>query len=452
MNRDENFMGSMPVWKLVVKLAIPTVIITLVMAVYNMADVFFIGQTGNADMVNAISVCMPVFTIVQAFGTLVGSGGCVAISIALGKGETERTRSISAFCFWFCMALGVLLAVVMNVFSGALMDMLGAADSYEDYAVTYLRIIACGCPIMLFSNAFVNILRADGSIKESMIANLSGTFLNIVLDPILILGLKMDVAGAAIATVAGNLLSLIIVVVATRKKDSIVSYNVKKVSLKAENSVQVLGLGLPLAVGTLLISVSYMVMNNLLKGYDTNAQGAFGICRTIMLLSTMIQMGICMGTQPAVSYNFGLQKLERVKEVILKTGIVTISFGAIVSTLIILFRKVILSAVFDNSAVMLYAEKFIIGCLCTSVVYGLYQVCSTSLQAIKRSMWSTVITILRQGVVLVPAMLLLNKLFGLNGLVFCFAVTDVIVAVIGVCLLITALKTLKNSAPIIDGR
>ena len=452
MNRDENFMGSMPVWKLVAKLAIPTVIITLVMAVYNMADVFFIGQTGNADMVNAISVCMPVFTIVQAFGTLVGSGGCVAISIALGKGEKDRTKNISAFCFWFCMALGVLLAVVINVFSGALMDMLGAADSYEDYAITYLRIIACGCPIMLFSNAFVNILRADGSIKESMIANLSGTFLNIVLDPILILGLKMDVAGAAIATVAGNLLSLIIVVVATRKKDSIVSYDIKKVSLKADNSVQVLGLGLPLAVGTLLISVSYMVMNNLLKGYDTNAQGAFGICRTIMLLSTMIQMGICMGTQPAVSYNFGLQKLERVKEVILKTGIVTMSFGAIISALIILFRKVILSAVFDDPAVMVYAEKFIIGCLCTSVIYGLYQVCSTSLQAINRSMWSTVITILRQGVVLVPTMLVLNNLFGLDGLVFCFAVTDVIVAVIGVCLLITALKTLKNSAPIIDGR
>ena len=440
MNKNENFMGTMPVWKTIAKLSVPTVIITLVMAIYNMADVFFIGKTNNADMVNAISVCMPVFTIVQAFGTLVGAGGCTAISIALGKGETDRTKSISAFCFWFCMLLGVVLAVGMNLFSDSFMNLLGAADSYREYAVTYLRIIAWGCPIMLFSNAFVNILRADGSIKESMMANLSGTFLNIILDPILILWCKMDVAGAAIATVAGNLLALIIVVIVTKKKDAVLSYNIRKVSFRKENSVQVLALGLPLAAGTLLISVAYMVMNNLLKGYDANAQGAFGICRTIMLMSTMIQMGICMGTQPAVSYCFGLDNKPRVKEIIWKTGAVTMFFGAIVSILIITLRKTILPFVFDDAAVMVYAEKMIIGCLCTSVLYGLYQVCSTSLQAIDRPMWSTLITISRQGLIIIPVMIALNMLFGFDGLIYCFAVTDVLVAVIGVVLLLRALK------------
>ena len=433
-------MGSMPVWKMIAKLSIPTVIITMVMAVYNMADVFFIGKTGNADMVNAISVCMPVFTIVQAFGTLVGSGGCTAISIALGKGETDRTKSISAFCFWFCMALGLLLAVAMNLCSDLLMDMLGAADSYRQYALTYLRIIAWGCPVMLFSNAFVNVLRADGSIKESMMANLSGTFLNIILDPILILWCDMDVAGAAIATVAGNLLALIIVVIVTKKKASVLSFSIRKLSFKKDNSLQVLALGLPLAAGTLLISVAYMVMNNILKGYDANAQGAFGICRTIMLMSTMIQMGICMGTQPAVSYCFGMDNKPRVKEIIWKTGAVTMLFGLIVSAAIIIFRKAILSFVFADSAVMVYAEKIIIGCLCTSVLYGLYQVCSTSLQAIDRPMWSTLITISRQGLIVIPVMIALNMLFGFDGLIYCFAVTDVLVAVIGVVLLLRALK------------
>ena len=99
MRENENFMGSMPVWKMIARLSIPTVIITLVMAIYNMADVYFIGKTNNADMVNAISVCMPIFTIVQAFGTLIGTGGCTAISIALGRGEKNRTKRISSFCF-----------------------------------------------------------------------------------------------------------------------------------------------------------------------------------------------------------------------------------------------------------------------------------------------------------------------------------------------------------------
>ena len=440
MNKNENFMSTMPVWKMIARLSIPTVIITMVMAVYNMADVFFIGKTNNADMVNAISVCMPVFTIVQAFGTLVGSGGCTAISIALGQGDTDRTKGISAFCFWFCMVLGLLLAAAMNLFSDVLMDMLGAADSYRHYALTYLRIIAWGCPIMLFSNAFVNILRADGSIKESMMANLSGTFLNIILDPILILWCDMDVAGAAIATVAGNLLALIIVVIVTKKKASVLSFDIRKVSLKKENSLQVLALGLPLAAGTLLISVAYMVMNNILKGYDANAQGAFGICRTIMLLSTMIQMGICMGTQPAVSYCFGQDNKPRVKEIIRKTGAVTMLFGLIVSVAIIVFRKAILSFVFADPAVMVYAEKIIIGCLCTSVFYGLYQVCSTSLQAIDRPMWSTAITVSRQGLIVIPVMIVLNMLFGFDGLIYCFAVTDVLVAAVSVALLAATLR------------
>ena len=445
MNKNENFMGTMPVWKMIARLSVPTVIITMVMAVYNMADVFFIGKTNNADMVNAISVCMPVFTIVQAFGTLVGSGGCTAISIALGKGETDRTKSISAFCFWFCMALGLILAVAMNLFSEVLMDMLGAADSYRQYALTYLRIIAWGCPVMLFSNAFVNVLRADGSIKESMMANLSGTFLNIILDPILILWCDMDVAGAAIATVAGNLLALIIVAVVIRKKAAVLSFDIRKVSMKKENSVQVLALGLPLAAGTLLISVAYMVMNNILKGYDANAQGAFGICRTIMLLSTMIQMGICMGTQPAVSYCFGLDNQPRVKEIIRKTGAVTMFFGALISVIIIACRKTILAFVFADPAVMVYAEKIIVGCLCTSVIYGLYQVCSTSLQAIEKPMWSTLVTISRQGAILIPVMLLLNSLWGFDGLIYCFAVTDIAVGILSTVLLYTALKAWKHN-------
>ncbi len=418
----------------IAKLAVPTVIITLVLAVYNMADIFFIGKTGNTDMVNAISVCMPIFTLVQAFGTLVGTGGCTAISIALGKNENARTRSISAFCCWFCIALGLMLAVAMNVFANGFLSLLGASASYSSYAITYLRIIAFGCPIMLFTNAFVNILRADGSIKESMIANLAGTIANIILDPVLIFGFDMGVAGAAIATVIGNLLSLVIVLAVIRKKSQILSFDIKCVSLKAENSLEILGLGVPVAAGTLLISAAYMVMNNILKGYDANAQGAFGICRTIMLMSTMIQMGICMGVQPAVSYNYGTKDAKRVKDLIAKTGIVSMAFGAAVSIICICMRKPILAMFLKDQSVMIYAEKNIVGCLCTAVFFAIYQTCATSLQAIEKPLWSTIITLLRQGIVLIPSMFILNAFWGFDGLVFCFAAADIISAAVGVML------------------
>lgn len=435
MNHNENFLTETSVWKLIAKLSIPTVIITLVMAIYNMADIFFIGKTGNADFVNAISVCMPVFTIVQAFGTLIGAGGCTAISIALGRQENHRTKSISAFCFWLSLALGVMLTLFINIFADSFVTLLGATASYKPYAITYLKIIGSGSTIMLFSNAFVNILRADGSVKESMAANLSGTFLNIILDPILILGFNMGVAGAAVATVLGNALSLIIILKVYKKKSDILSFNVKHLSFRTDNSVKILALGMPLAIGTLFMSFSYMIMNNLLKAYDANAQGAFGICRTIMLLSTMIQMGICMGVQPAISYNFGAKNMKRVKEIILKTGIVTASFGGILSLVVISFRRTILSAFINNQSVLSYADRMIVGCLCTAAVYGVFQISVTALQALEKPMQSTFITIMRQGIILIPAMLILNTILKFDGLIYSFAVTDIIAALCGLILL-----------------
>ena len=174
-----------------------------------------------------------------------------------------------------------------------------------------------------------------------------------------------------------------------------------------------------------------MVINNLLKAYDVNAQGAFGICRTIMLLSTMIQMGICMGTQPAISYNYGRGNIHKTKELILKTGIVSVTFGAILAAVVLSLRGSILPAFLDDPAVLVYADRILIGCLCTAAVYGLYETCAASLQALEQPLLSTITTLLRQGVVLIPMMLILNALFGYNGLIYCFAVSDVIAAAVG---------------------
>lgn len=247
-------------WRVIASLAIPTVIITLVMAVYNMADVFFIGKTNNTEMVNAISVCMPVFTIIQAFGTLIGTGGCTAIAVMLGRGKMKDSRSVSSFCFWFCMALGAALAIILNIFANQIVSALGVSDASRSYAILYLRVLAFGAPVMMFSNSFVNILRADGSVKESMAANLTGTFINIILDPIFILALGMEVAGAAVATVIGNAAAALIVIMVMRKKGDFLSFNPKHITKKFKTTLMPLGLGVPIASGTLMLSFGYMLI------------------------------------------------------------------------------------------------------------------------------------------------------------------------------------------------
>ncbi len=433
------------VWALIASLAIPTVIITLVMVVYSMADIFFIGKTGDVGMINAISVCMPIFPVIQAFGTLIGAGGCTAISVALGRKDIKATKSISSFCFYFCVVVGILMTLVLNLFTDPIISMLGAADSYRGFAELYLRFLALGCPFMMFSNGFVNIMRADGSMKEPMIANLSGTVTNIILDPIFIIVFNMGVTGAAVATVLGNILSSVILFWLLRRKTGFLSLSPKHLKLSYEYALHPMLLGLPIASGTVLMSVSYMVINNLFLAVDPNAQGAFGISRSIMLLSTTTQLGIFMGVQPAVSYHYGRGKLDKVKEIILKTTLAGMSFGLVIAVLCIGGRDVLLKAFIDDPAILEYGRQILIGCFLTAPVYSIYQSAATFLQAIDCAPESTLITLLRQGLLLIPAMLVLNALFGFQGLIYCFVVVDIAGAVIGSILLLRKLRGLERA-------
>ncbi len=431
MERQQK-LESGKVWSVIASLAIPTVIITLVMVVYNMADVFFIGKTGDARMINAIAVCMPIFPIIQAFGTLIGAGGCTAISVALGKGDTNKTKQISSFCFYFCVVVGILMAIILNLFTEPIISMLGAAESYRSYAALYLRFLALGCPVMMFSNGFVNIMRADGSMKEPMIANLSGTITNIILDPIFILGFNMGVTGAAIATVIGNVLSTIILAKLLKSKMNYLSISPKDLSLNYDTAVRPMMLGLPIASGTVLMSVSYMVINNLLLSVDANAQGAFGISRSIMLLSTTTQLGICMGVQPAVSYNYGKGNTKRVREFIKKTMLACMLFGLAIAIICIGGRDILMKAFIDDAAIAAYGRQILVGCFITAPIYAIYQSSVTFLQATDWAGASTVITLMRQGIILIPAMIILNLVFGFSGLIYCFAVVDVVTAILGI--------------------
>ncbi len=433
MQQKDQMMKELPVWKLIPKLTVPTVIITLVMVIYNMADIFFIGQTGNSNMVNAIALCMPIFTVIQAIGTLIGGGGSTAISIALGKQDHDAPKTISSFCCWFGILLGIVTALLCNMFAPYIVRLLGASNEYAGYAQMYLRIVSIGSAIMIFSNAFVNIIRADGSAKESMIANLLGTAVNIMLDPIFILFFQWGVAGAAAATVLGNLVTMLFILFYLKKCSALISFNLKDFHINKKN-LKLLYLGLPLSVGTLLMSVSYMVMNNLLSTYGDDATGAFGIARSVMMLSTLTQMGICMGMQPALSYNFGRKDMKRVREMTTKTAIVTFTLGTVISAICILFRDPILHAFIDNDSIYGYAKILLVGCMCSSPIYGIFQLCAALLQATNKASWGTLVTVVRHGIVFIPAMLILNQLFGYQALAFAIPITDICAAVLGITL------------------
>ena len=193
-----------PVWKAIFSMGIPSLISVLVMIIYNMADMYFIGFLNDYTQVAAVSLIMPVFSIMTAVSMLLGNGGCTLIAQALGAGEKKRARSYMSLCIWTAILLGVIIAGLIIVFSNPLLKFLGTNEEMWQYARNYMLILAVGSPAMLLNYEIACLVRGEGAIKPGLIANFVSTGMNILLDPVLILGVKMGVSGAALATVLSN--------------------------------------------------------------------------------------------------------------------------------------------------------------------------------------------------------------------------------------------------------
>ena len=185
MNSNRELFENAPVPKAVAVMAVPTMISMLVVVIYNLADTFFIGQTGDPMQVAAVSLATPVFMVFMALGNLFGIGGSSAISRALGEKKMERARQISSFCCYGSLGLGVIMSLLFLVGMDVILKLIGASENTIDYARSYLSYIALGGPFIMFGTAFGNILRGEGASKESMIGNMIGTMVNIILDPIM---------------------------------------------------------------------------------------------------------------------------------------------------------------------------------------------------------------------------------------------------------------------------
>ena len=196
--------NTIPVSQAVIKNVIPAMAAMLMVLVYNLADTFFIGQTHNAYQVAAVSLATPVFLIFMSIGTVFGIGGTSVISRALGEGREEYAKKVCSFCMWSCVVVGIAMSVSFLLFMDNILTLIGASEETRDFTRSYLTIVSYCGPFTLISNCYSNILRAEGQATKAMTGQIIGNLLNIVLDPILILGFGWNIAGAAIATVIGN--------------------------------------------------------------------------------------------------------------------------------------------------------------------------------------------------------------------------------------------------------
>ena len=326
MKDNTQVFESYSVPRAVRTLALPSMMGMLVNIVYNLADTFFVGQTGNANMVAAVSVTMPLFLLFIACGNLFGVGGCAFVSRSLGEGKTERVKTISSFCVYSAIGVGLVMTVLFLVFRKPVLYAVGASDATFAYAADYLKYVAIGSPFIVSSVMLGNLVRGEGAARVSMIGSIIGQVVNIVLDPIFILnkgdklfGLAMPfgtgqgVAGAAIATVIGNVVSVIFFLIYFLRGKSILSISPGRYRVRGGIARGVITVGLPAAINSLLMSISNMLINVFLQAYGDNAVAAMGITMKANMLVVMLQLGLAQGVQPLVGYCYGANKLDRMQ-------------------------------------------------------------------------------------------------------------------------------------------
>lgn len=287
---------------------------------------------------------------------------------------------------------------------------------------------------MLFGTGFATLLRAEGVVKVGFLGNLAGTALNLILDPLLILGAGLGVAGAAAATVLGNLLSSAIYLWYIFRRSSLLTLDPRFALRRPQTLFHIFALGLPNAISGILSGLASTFSNQLLNPYGTEALAAMGAAGKVTMLITMVQMGVCMGVQPLMAYNYGAHNLPRLKETLQKQSILTTGLGIVSTVMCCLARRWLIGLFLHDETAAAMGEQLVIWLLLAGPLLGLYYLSSNFLQASGNAAAATLVSILRQGALLIPALYLMNMLLGFTGIAAAHTVADTASALIALCI------------------
>lgn len=405
-------LGKENINKLLISFAIPCVISMLINSVYNIVDQIFIGKgvgtLGNA----ATNVIFPLVIIFNAVAGLIGNGAAANLSLKLGEGKKEEGGKIVGSAVTVSIIFSIILSVIAYFFLPKLVYMFGCTENVYQYAVDYGKIIILGAPFMIIYSALSQLIRADGSPKYSMVLLVVGAVLNIILDPIFIFTFNMGVKGGAIATVIGQIVSFVMAILYLKKVKSV---KLEKESFKVDKSItRTLGLGLSSFITQSTVLALFVFMNNMMTKYGALTKygsdiplSVYGVISKINSLYISTILGISIGAQPIIGFNYGAGNYERVKETLRKVLTINLVVGLIFNIIFYLFPKEIVSIFITNSDpnYKLFLEFAVIICHSFLLVMGLNfleMTTSITVQSLGNVKKATMVSFIRQIILFIP--------------------------------------------------
>ena len=453
MENSKDFLGTQPVGKLLFKLAIPTVIAQLINMLYNIVDRIFIGHIPDAGSLalTGVGVTMPIIMIVSAFAGLVSSGGAPRASISMGKSDMDSAEQTLGGCFLLQVIVSIVLTAVLLLFGENLLLAFGASENTIEYAVSYLNIYALGTLFVQLTLGMNSFVTAEGFTKVSMVSVAIGAILNIALDPIMIFGLlgfpKMGVTGAAVATVIGQCVAGIVAGTCNHKYNHEVSLSFKGFHPDISLIGHIYAVGIPSIIMQSIGSIMTYSMNRILIEFSSTATAVFGVYFKLQSFFFMPVFGLNNGITPIIAYNYGAQQRKRMIRTI-RISLTTAFCLTFIGFLCFEGIPQVLLGMFNASADMLkigvpalriIGIHYLIAWFC--IIAG------TVFQALGKAVFSMIVSIMRQLVVLIPAAYILSKIGGLHVVWWSFPIAEVISFIASMAFLIRIYKTIISKIP-----
>ena len=440
---------QMPIPRAVAKLAVPTILSSLVTVLYNLADTYFVGMLNNSVQNAAVTLAAPLILAFNAVNNLFGVGSSSMMSRALGSRDYETVHRSSAFGFYCSIFCGLLFSLLYVIFQPFVLTILGADATTAEATAGYLRwTVACGAAPTILNVVMAYLVRAEGAALHASIGTMSGCILNIILDPVFILpwGLNMGAEGAGLATFLSNCVACgyFFVLLYVKRKSTHVCIRPSMFCLKRKIVLGVCGVGIPASIQNLLNVTGMTVLNNFTSSYGSDAVAAMGITQKINMVPMQIAMGLSQGIMPLISYNYASGNTPRMKKTLTFAAKISLTALVIVAAGYYVGAGALVRMFMQDPTIVAYGTRFLRGfCL------GLPFLCMDFLavgvfQAVGLGKNAFIFAILRKVVLEIPALIILNALFPLYGLAYAQFAAEIVLATAAVVVLIRMFAKLER--------
>ena len=447
-NSKTELLEKVAVPKAVAQLAIPTILSSLVMVIYNMADTYFVGMLNNPVENAAVTLAAPVLLAFNAVNNLFGVGASSMMSRALGRKDFDMVKRSSVFGFYCALFSGIAFSLLYTIFSQPLLVVLGANAQTAESTAAYLKwTVTFGAAPAILNVVLAYLVRAEGAAFHASAGTMSGCLLNIILDPIFILpwGFNMGAEGAGFATFISNCVACLyfFVLLFVKRKSTFVCVNIRKLSMKKTIVLGVCGVGIPAAIQNLLNVTGMTILNNFTAAFGADAVAAMGITQKINMVPLYVALGLSQGIMPLLSYTYASGNYKRMKQSLGFSMKAALSFLIAVSALYFFGAGILIRLFMNNEAIIGYGTRFLRG-FCLSLPFMCVDFIAVGVfQATGMGKEALAFAIMRKVVLEIPALYILNALFPLYGLAYAQFTAEVVLAIAAVIMLLRLFKKLE---------